>query len=139
MGKKNKKTTSAPGEKRQKTAAKQKETVSAVEPAVSNGTHKPKYALMGSAGKQSTSTVARVFSTLEYGPAPESPAAANAWLDSHGRDFGHFIDNEWYKPSGGNWGLGLFCTYAPEMSVGISPITLRSVSVRSSSTGAYTS
>jgi|EP00945_MAST-04E_sp_MAST-4E-sp1_P005550 aldehyde dehydrogenase (NAD+) len=104
MAKKNKKSNSnTAGEKRQKTAAaaKQKQQAApAAEPPASNGAHKPKYALMGSDGKQSTSTVARVFSTLEYGPAPESPAAANAWLDSHGRDFGHFINNEWYKPAG---------------------------------------
>ena len=59
--------------------------------------HKPKYALMGG-DKKNTGTIARVFETLEYGPAPESPAGAYAWLDSHNRDFGHFIDGAWYKP-----------------------------------------
>jgi hypothetical protein len=39
-------------------------------------------------------SVAAVFDTLEYGPAPESPAAVNAWLDDHGREFGHFINNK---------------------------------------------
>lgn len=38
--------------------------------------------------------------TLSYGPAPESPAVANAWLDDHGRSFGHFIGNKWVKPEG---------------------------------------
>ena len=37
---------------------------------------------------------------MEYGPAPESPAVANAWLDDHGRNFGHFINNQWVKPAG---------------------------------------
>ena len=42
----------------------------------------------------------QILETLEYGPAPESPAVANAWLDDHGRSFGHFINNAWVKPSG---------------------------------------
>lgn len=37
---------------------------------------------------------------LNYGPAPESAAVANAWLDDHGRAFGHFIGNKWVKPEG---------------------------------------
>jgi len=44
--------------------------------------------------------VADLFETLPYGPAPESPAVANAWLDDHGRSFGHFIGNKWVRPSG---------------------------------------
>lgn len=40
--------------------------------------------------------------SLCYGPAPESPAVANAWLDDHGRAFGHFIGNKWIKPEGRN-------------------------------------
>ena len=35
---------------------------------------------------------------LEYGPAPEDTKVVNAWLDDHGRSFGHFINNKWYKP-----------------------------------------
>ena len=45
-------------------------------------------------------SVRQILETLEYGPAPESPAVANAWLDDHGRSFGHFINNVWVKPSG---------------------------------------
>ena len=41
-----------------------------------------------------------IFETMEYGPAPESPAAVNAWLDEHGRKFGFFIDNAWVMPEG---------------------------------------
>ena len=41
-----------------------------------------------------------LFQSLEYGPAPESPAVVNAWLDDHGRSFGHFINGEWVKPPG---------------------------------------
>lgn len=38
------------------------------------------------------------FTTMDYGPAPESPAAANAWLDDHNRRFGLFINNQWVTP-----------------------------------------
>jgi aldehyde dehydrogenase (NAD+) len=42
--------------------------------------------------------IAQIFDSLEYGPAPEAPDQANAWLDSHGRKFGHFINGKWTKP-----------------------------------------
>jgi aldehyde dehydrogenase (NAD+) len=42
--------------------------------------------------------IAQIFETMEYGPAPESPAAANAWLDEHDRQFGLFINNQWITP-----------------------------------------
>jgi aldehyde dehydrogenase (NAD+) len=44
--------------------------------------------------------VADIFETLEYGPAPESSAAADKWLDEHDRAFGHFIHGQWVKPEG---------------------------------------
>ncbi len=40
-------------------------------------------------------SIAEIFQTLEYGPAPESTAPALAWLESHQRRFGHFIGGEW--------------------------------------------
>ncbi len=48
-------------------------------------------------------SVAQLFKTMEYGPAPESPDAANAWLDEHGRQFDLFIDNQWVQPSTGEY------------------------------------
>ncbi len=42
--------------------------------------------------------IAQIFDSLEYGPAPEGPDSAIAWLDSHSRKFGHFIDGKWTKP-----------------------------------------
>ncbi len=36
-------------------------------------------------------TIAEIFETLEYGPAPETTGPAEAWLDEHGRSFGPFI------------------------------------------------
>ncbi len=44
------------------------------------------------------STLLEAFKTMDYGPAPESPAAVNAWLDEHGRRFGLFINNQWITP-----------------------------------------
>jgi aldehyde dehydrogenase (NAD+) len=43
-------------------------------------------------------SVKEIFQTMEYGPAPESPAAVNAWLDEHERKFGLFINNAWVAP-----------------------------------------
>ncbi len=42
--------------------------------------------------------VLEVFETMDYGPAPEAPDTAYAWLDEHDRHFGLFINNEWVKP-----------------------------------------
>ncbi len=42
--------------------------------------------------------IAQIFQSLDYGPAPEAADQAIAWLDSHGRAFGHFIDGKWTKP-----------------------------------------
>lgn len=43
-------------------------------------------------------TIAAIFDTLDYGPAPEGAAPAMDWLDRHGRKFGHFIDGTFTKP-----------------------------------------
>lgn len=37
---------------------------------------------------------------MSYGPAPESADIANKWLAKHNRNFGHFVNGEWYHPSG---------------------------------------
>ena len=55
------------------------------------------------------STLLDVFKTMEYGPAPESASAANAWLDEHNRKFGLFINNEWVTPKGAKY----FASYNP--------------------------
>ncbi len=44
-------------------------------------------------------SVAHILDTMEYGPAPESPAVAHAWLESHQRQFDLFIDNQWQAPA----------------------------------------
>lgn len=48
-------------------------------------------------------TVPQIFQTMDYGPAPEGAAAAESWLDSHGRTFKHFIDGDWCPPQEGQW------------------------------------
>ena len=42
--------------------------------------------------------IAEIFTSLDYGPAPESPDLALAWLAAHENRFGHFIDGAWTKP-----------------------------------------
>uniref|UniRef100_A0A9L0JUA8 Aldehyde dehydrogenase family 16 member A1 n=1 Tax=Equus asinus TaxID=9793 RepID=A0A9L0JUA8_EQUAS len=39
-----------------------------------------------------------IFTTLEYGPAPESHACALAWLDTQDRHLGHYVNGKWLKP-----------------------------------------
>jgi aldehyde dehydrogenase (NAD+) len=44
-------------------------------------------------------SIVEKFMTMEYGPAPEDPREAMAWLDVHQRRFGHFINGEWQTPA----------------------------------------
>src|SRR5438552_2294278 len=48
-------------------------------------------------------TVAEIYRTMEYGPAPENAAPANEWLDGHERRFGLFIGGEWRQPLSDEW------------------------------------
>ncbi|HMG18695.1 MAG TPA: aldehyde dehydrogenase family protein [Gemmatimonadales bacterium] len=49
-------------------------------------------------------TVAKLFETMEYGPAPESDAPALEWIKQHdnGR-FGHYISGRWVAPGEGQY------------------------------------
>jgi aldehyde dehydrogenase (NAD+) len=41
-------------------------------------------------------TVAEIFETMEYGPAPESDSQAREWIREHGDGrFGHFVNGQW--------------------------------------------
>jgi aldehyde dehydrogenase (NAD+) len=51
----------------------------------------------------SAQSIAEIFETMSYGPAPESPATAQAWLDAHAPRLGLFIGNEWRDPSGSEY------------------------------------
>ena len=42
-------------------------------------------------------SVAEIFKTMDYGPAPESDVEARAWLARHGAKFGHFVNGAWTK------------------------------------------
>ncbi|HHH82147.1 MAG TPA: aldehyde dehydrogenase family protein [Chloroflexi bacterium] len=53
-------------------------------------------------------SVKEVFETMDYGPAPESPAAVEAWLEEHNRRFGLFIGNQWLTPKD--------CEYYPSIN-----------------------
>ncbi len=48
-------------------------------------------------------SIAEKFVSMEYGPALEDPKEALAWLDGHGRKFGHFINGDWQQPSAGEF------------------------------------
>jgi aldehyde dehydrogenase (NAD+) len=48
-------------------------------------------------------SIAEKFVAMEYGPAPEDSKEALAWLDHHGRRFGHFINGTWLQPSAGEY------------------------------------
>ncbi|XP_077999867.1 aldehyde dehydrogenase family 16 member A1-like [Glandiceps talaboti] len=50
------------------------------------------------AGKNVANSVAEIFESMSYGPAPEAANVAQTWLDNHDRSLGHFIDNKWVKP-----------------------------------------
>ncbi len=43
-----------------------------------------------------------IFETMEYGPAPESPTPALAWIQER-QPFGLFINNQWVKPASGEY------------------------------------
>ncbi len=46
-------------------------------------------------------TVAAIFETMDYGPAPESDAPALEWIERHGGEFGHFIGGRWTRAASG--------------------------------------
>ncbi len=46
-------------------------------------------------------SVAEIYDSMEYGPAPESASAAHAWLEAHARRFELFIDGRWVAPRAG--------------------------------------
>jgi aldehyde dehydrogenase (NAD+) len=48
-------------------------------------------------------SIAEKFVAMEYGPAPEDPKEAMAWLDLHNRRFGHFIEGAWRQPAQGGY------------------------------------
>jgi aldehyde dehydrogenase (NAD+) len=43
-------------------------------------------------------SIVEKFVTMDYGPAPEDPREALAWLERHHRRFAHFINGVWHSP-----------------------------------------
>ncbi|HYM77034.1 MAG TPA: aldehyde dehydrogenase family protein [Candidatus Dormibacteraeota bacterium] len=54
-------------------------------------------------------SIADKFVAMEYGPAPEDPKEAGAWLERHSRRFELFIDGTWRAPVAGEY----FDTFDP--------------------------
>src|SRR2546426_7902160 len=48
-------------------------------------------------------SIVEKFMTMDYGPAPEDPREALAWLDRSGRRFSHFINGTWHPPANGEY------------------------------------
>ena len=48
-------------------------------------------------------SIAEKFVSMEYGPAPEDPKEALAWLERHSRKFNHFIAGQWLAPAAGEY------------------------------------
>jgi aldehyde dehydrogenase (NAD+) len=48
-------------------------------------------------------SIVEKFMTMDYGPAPEDPREALAWLDRSSRRFGHFINGAWQPPAAGEY------------------------------------
>ncbi len=54
-------------------------------------------------------SISEIFTSMEYGPAPEAAAPALEWIAEHDGKFGHFINGKWARPSGGE----IFTTVNP--------------------------
>jgi len=59
------------------------------------------------------------FESMDYSPAPESRAQADAWLEENGKSFGMYINGEWVKPEGAK----SFATYSPATGEKLADIT----------------
>ncbi|XP_071276455.1 aldehyde dehydrogenase family 16 member A1 isoform X5 [Agelaius tricolor] len=44
--------------------------------------------------------VPEIFATMEEGPIPGRSNHGEAWLESHGRSLGHFVNGTWLRPEG---------------------------------------
>ncbi len=59
------------------------------------------------------------FESMDYAPALESRAAADAWLADNGKSFGMYIGGEWVKPKGAK----KIATYAPSTGEKLADVT----------------
>ena len=49
----------------------------------------------------SSTTVKDIFTSMDYGPAPEARSLADEWLQAHNASFGHYIGGSFTDASGG--------------------------------------
>ena len=68
-------------------------------------------------------SIAEKFLTMEYGPAPEDPKEALAWLDRHERKFVHFVNGAKMPPSHGAY----FDTFDPSTGEKLASVAQGSV------------
>src|ERR1700682_2526637 len=64
-------------------------------------------------------SIVEKFMTMDYGPAPEDPREALAWLDRSGRRFSHFINGTWQPPAEGEY----FGTTAPSTGATLAAVS----------------
>jgi len=67
-------------------------------------------------------SVKESFESMDYSPAPESRAQADAWLAENNHSFGLFINGEWVKPKCAKQ----FASYAPATGEKLADITAAS-------------
>jgi aldehyde dehydrogenase (NAD+) len=65
-------------------------------------------------------TVAEKLASMDYAPALESRAKANAWLIGHDQRLGLFINGEWVQPEGAD----VMASYAPSTGEKLADITV---------------
>ena len=63
-------------------------------------------------------SVAEILDTMDYGPAPESDRDARAWIKTHAKGLGLYINGEWRQPESGVW----FDTSDPSTGAVIMPL-----------------
>jgi aldehyde dehydrogenase (NAD+) len=63
------------------------------------------------------STVAEIFHSMDYGPAPEDATPVRQWLERHHAKFGLYIDGAFVPPKSAQW----FDTFDPSLGLGIGP------------------
>ncbi|XP_063038521.1 uncharacterized protein LOC134433688 [Melospiza melodia melodia] len=55
-------------------------------------------AVMAALAALGAPSVPEIFATMEEGPIPGGPEPGEAWLESHGRNLGHFVNGTWLRP-----------------------------------------
>lgn len=65
-----------------------------------------------------TSTVAKIFENMEYGPAPEAHGPALEWLKSKSNKLGLFVGGTWVEPATKEW----FDTVNPATTVKLASV-----------------